>query len=115
DEIEIFAKLETRADLLLARARINRADIDVEPTHERFVVTGRWFALENFVIERLKREHGCASGEHVAAAGQFLLRRTGGEQRDDVFLRQRRLARKLRLRLRGGTKNINANVVVAHV
>ena len=94
-EHKLVGDLDPYGCLLLTSARIDRSQIQIHPIENRVAIS--WFAfLDDFAVELLHQQRGRPSGENVSSR-EFPSRRPGSDQRDDLFLRQRRFTGENRL------------------
>src|SRR5262245_9211920 len=94
-EHKLVGELEPYGCLLLTSTRIDRPQIQIQPIENRVAIS--WFALlDDFAVELLHQQHGRPPGENVSSR-QFAPRRSSSDQRNDVFLRQRRFTGEDRL------------------
>jgi hypothetical protein len=97
DKHPILVNFKSRAGLLTAGARIDRANIDLQ-TVEDGIALGRLAFLENLPVKLLHQQHGRATSQDVAISSQLLTGRSSSEKRNNFFLRQGRLTRENGLR-----------------
>src|SRR5687767_912866 len=98
----LVADLETSGGGAPPGAAVEQTHFHLEPLHPGcasriFLRTAQWRRgllsfLKYLFVKRLNREHRRPAGEDVGAAGHFGRGRAGGEQRNDVGMRQRRFA-----------------------
>ena len=112
DEKEPLVELVPGGRGLLAGARIDVADIDLQLIEDR-VGLGRVALLEDLSIKLLNEKHRGAAREDVVIADEFLTRHAGGQERNDFFLRQRRFAREHGLGRKRSAIDINVDRVIA--
>src|SRR5205814_2002743 len=112
DEKELLVELESGGRGLLAGARIDVADVDLQLIKDG-VALGRVALLEDLSIKLLNEKHRGAAREHVVVADEFLTRYAGGQERNDLLLRQRRFAREDGLGRKRSAIDINVDGVIA--
>jgi hypothetical protein len=112
DKHPILVNFKPRRGLLPAGARINCAEIDLQPI-ENVVALSMLHLLENFAVELLYYEHGGTTGQNAVVSGQFLTGGSGRKQRNNFLLREGRFARENRLGREGTSININSHGVIA--
>src|SRR5262249_38887837 len=84
----LVGDLEPYGCLLLAGAGIDRSQIQIQSIENRVAVG--WLTFFNdFAVQLLHQQHGRAPRQTVSSR-EFLSRRTGSYQRNDLLLRQRR-------------------------
>jgi len=92
DKHPILVNFKSRAGLLTAGARIDRANIDLQTVEDGIALGGLAF-LENLPVKLLHQQHGRATSQDVAISSQLLTGRSSSEKRNNFFLRQGRLTR----------------------
>src|SRR5438874_12627993 len=108
---KLIGELEPYSCLLLTSAGIDRSQIQIQPIEYR-VAVGRLPFFDDFAVQLLHQQHGRPPRENVSSR-EFPSRRSGGGQRNDFLLRQRRCTSEHRLWWKQGSVNINAHSVNA--
>src|SRR4051794_39016483 len=108
----LVGDLEPYGCLLLTSTRIDGPQIQIQPI-ENGVAIGRLAFFDDFAVELLHQQHGCSSGENVSGR-EVAPRRAGIDQRNYVFLRQRRVTVEDRLRGKDGFGDIKGEVGKTH-
>src|SRR3989440_7648862 len=112
DEKKLLVELESGGRGLLAGARIDVTDVDLQLIKDG-VALGRIALLEDLPVKLLNEKHRGAAREDVVIADEFLTRHAGGQKRDDLLLRQRRFAREHGLGRKRSAIDINVDRVIA--
>src|SRR5438270_12977926 len=79
DKHPILVNFKSRAGLLTAGARIDRANIDMH-TVEDGIALSRLAFLENLPLKLLHQQHGSATSQDVAVSSQLLAGRSSSEK-----------------------------------
>src|SRR6266446_3537996 len=80
DEDKLVIHFKTRGRCLLSGARIDLADIHLQPIKSRIALC-RLALLEGLLVKLLNQEHGGASGQDTIVPDQFSSRHAGREKR----------------------------------